>query len=113
MTDVYRPVDELRRQGLIGATVPAATEEVLNTLTPPQVDVFIKVKQRVDALEAADVQSQPVEDGSLALAMTRAMGWDQPRVEHVGAEVEGMALPPVAECACLCTGSGGGGGSSN
>jgi hypothetical protein len=112
MTDVYSPVDELRRQGLIGATVPVATEEVLNTLTPPQVDVFVKVKQRVDALEATDVQSQPVEDGSLALAMTRAMGWDQPRVENVGDEVEGMSVP-VAECACLCTGSGGGGGSAN
>jgi hypothetical protein len=112
MTDVYSPVDELRRQGLIGATVPAATEEVLNTLTPSQVDVFIKVKERVNALEAADVQSQPVEDGSLALAMTRAMGWDRPRVENVGGEVEGMSAP-VAECACLCTGSGGGGGSAN
>jgi hypothetical protein len=113
MTDTYNPVDELRREGLIGATVPDATAEVLSTLTPPQVDVFVKVKRRVDALEAADVQSQPVEDGSLALAMTRAMGWDRPRVEHVGGEVEGMSSPPVAECACLCTGSGGGGGSTN
>jgi hypothetical protein len=43
--------------------------------------------------------------------MTRAMGWDRPRVENVGGEVEGQSAI-VAECACLCTGSGGGGGSS-
>ncbi|ASW53570.1 aroma-sacti cluster domain-containing protein [Plantactinospora sp. KBS50] len=111
MTDVFSPVDELRRHGLLGEDVPEATEQVLSALSEPQVDVFVKVKQRVDALESPDVQDQPVDDGSLALAMTRAMGWDRPKVEHSGGEIEGMSAP-VAECACLCTGSGGGGGSN-
>jgi len=112
MTSVFNPVEELRREGLIGDQVPEATKQVLNTLTEPQVDVFVKVKQRVDALQSPDVQSEPIDDGRLALAMTRAMGWDRPRVENVGGEVEGMSVAPPAECACLCTGSGGGSGSA-
>jgi hypothetical protein len=50
-----------------------------------------------------------IGDGGLVIAMTQAMGWDRPRVERVGGEVEGMSSAGV-ECACLCTGGGGGGG---
>jgi hypothetical protein len=109
MTNVFNPVEELRRNGLVGSDLPETAQRVLNTLTEPQVDVFIKVKQRVDALQSPEVQANSVQDGSLAIAMTQAMGWDRPRVERVGGEVEGMSVAG-AECACLCTGSGGGGG---
>jgi hypothetical protein len=109
MTDVFNPVEELQRNGLAGPDLPETAQRFLSTLTEPQVDVFVKVKQRVDALQSPDVQAHNIEDGSLAIAMTQAMGWDRPRVERVGGEVEGMSAAGV-ECACLCTGSGGGGG---
>jgi hypothetical protein len=109
MSGAFNPVEELKRHGLYGDSVPSATEQVLHTLTAPQVRAFIEVTQRANALRSPEVQAHSVQDGGLAIAMTQAMGWDRPRVERVGAEVEGMSVAG-AECACLCTGGGGGGG---
>jgi hypothetical protein len=110
MTDVFSPLDELKRYGLLGNEVSETTEQVLSTLTRPQVEAFVAVKRNVEVLQSADVQGQSVENGSLALAMTRAMGWDRPTAEAIDAEVEGMSQPVQGSCACLCTGGGGGGG---
>jgi len=105
MTDVFSPVEELRRHGIYGGGASPATEQIINTLSEPQVRAFI------DVWESTEVQGQSADAG-LAVAMTRVMGWDRPRAQEVGGEVEGMSVAPPAECACLCTGSGGGSGSS-
>jgi hypothetical protein len=112
MTDVFNPVEELRRNGLCGPGTPASTEQVLGTLTRPQVEVFVQVKRRVDAASRGKPFS-PDQNAQLATAMTAAMGWDRPSSTLVEAEVEGMAAissPAPGNCACLCTGGGGGGG---
>jgi hypothetical protein len=106
MPEAFNPVEELRRHGLLDDSLSAEAEQAISMLTSEQVGAFIEVKRRVEALQEPGVQDQPVEDGSLALAMTRTMGWDRPSMAAVGAEVEGME----SACACLCTGGGGGGG---
>jgi hypothetical protein len=105
VTDAFDPITELRNHGLCGNNVPAATAQILGTLTRPQVDVFVQVKQRIDTFRQGARPSE-AEDTRLARAMTQATGWDRPSMAAVGAEVEGME----SACACLCTGSGGGGG---
>jgi hypothetical protein len=110
MTDVFNPVEELRRHGLVGNSVPPATERILGTLTPAQVDVFVQVEQRVGAARSGTPFSAD-DDARLASVMTRAMGWDRPSATLVDAEVEGMSVSAMeSKCACLCTGGGGGGG---
>jgi hypothetical protein len=110
MTDAFNPVNELRRNGLVGSNVPTGTEQILGTLTQPQVDVLVQVKQRVDA-EHRGATPSTASDAALAQAMTKAMGWDRPSAALVDAEVEGMSVSATeASCACLCTGGGGGGG---
>ena len=104
MTDVFKPVEELRRHGLYSGGASPATEEIINSLTEQQIRAFVDVRT------SAEVQGHSVDEQSLATPMVRAMGWDRPQAQE-SAEVEGMAVP-VAECACLCTGSGGGSGSS-
>jgi hypothetical protein len=109
----FDPLEELKQHGLIDDSVSAEAERILATMSQDQVEACIEVKRRVDVLEEPAVQDQPVEDGSLALAMAHAMGWDRPGSVLVDAEVEGMAAissPAPGNCACLCTGSGGGGG---
>jgi hypothetical protein len=99
MTDVFKPVEELRRQGLYSGGASPATEQIINTLTEQQVRAFV------------DARTSPeVEGHSISGAMVRAMGWDRPRAQET-AEVEGQSAI-VAECACLCTGGGGGSGAS-
>ncbi|MET8147147.1 hypothetical protein ACIBSW_12095 [Actinoplanes sp. NPDC049668] len=105
MTDVFKPVEELRRHGIYSGGASPATEEIINTLTPEQVQAFIDVRT------SPEVQGHSFDERGFSSAMVRAMGWDSPRAQET-AEVEGMSLPPVAECACLCTGGGGGSGSS-
>jgi hypothetical protein len=113
MSEEFDAVGELKEHGLLDDSVTTEAERILSTLTPTQVEACIEVKRRVDALEDPAVQDQPVEDGSLALAMASAMGWDRPSSALVDAEVEGMSVSATeASCACLCTGSGGGGGAS-
>lgn len=102
MTATFDPATELRRHGLYGGAVAPATEEIIGTLTEPQVRAVIEIS-------SPDVQAH--DANGLALAMTRVMGWDRPQAQDTGSEVEGMSAP-VAECACLCTGGGGGSGSS-
>jgi hypothetical protein len=104
MTDVFRPVEELRRHGLYSGGASPATEQIINTLTEQQVQAFVDVRT------SPEVQGHSVDEPSIAGAMVRAMGWDRPRTQET-AEVEGMSVP-TAECACLCTGGGGGSGSS-
>jgi hypothetical protein len=111
MTDMFNPVEELKQHGLCDDSVSAEAERILSTLTREQVEACIEVKRRVDVLEEPSLQAQPIEDGSLALAMSSAMGWDRPSATLVDAEVEGMSVSAMeSKCACLCTGSGGGGG---
>ncbi|GAA5194525.1 hypothetical protein GCM10023322_59150 [Rugosimonospora acidiphila] len=110
MADVFSPIDELKRNGLCGDDVSGPTADVLATLTRPQVEAFVAVKRNIEVLQSADVQGQSVDNGNLALAMTRAMGWDRPAAQTIDAEVEGMSQPVQGSCACLCSGGGGGGG---
>jgi hypothetical protein len=110
MTTAFNAVEELRRHGMCGDEVSPDIERTINTLTRPQVEVFVKVKERVDALSSDDVQRQSAADGSLALAMMQVMSWDSPVAEAFDPEVEGMAEEPRDVCACLCTGAGGGAG---
>jgi hypothetical protein len=109
MTASYDPVAELRSHGLAGDSLPQVTEEVLGRLNKQQVDSFIKVKEHVDTLSAAEVQAHSADDAELAMAMAKAIGWDKPAAED-GSDVEGMSMA-APECLCLCsTASGGGGG---
>ena len=110
----FDPLEELKQHGLIDDSVSAEAERILATMSQDQIEACVEVKRRVDVLEGSAVQDQPAEDGSLALAMAHAMGWDRPSSTLVEAEVEGMSTAPVSpapgNCACLCTGGGGGGG---
>lgn len=105
MTDVFQPVEELRRRGLYSGGASPATEQIINTLTEDQVRAF------ADARTAPEVQGHSLDERGMAGAMVRAMGWDRPRAQE-SAEVEGMSNVVVSECACLCTGGGGGSGAS-
>jgi hypothetical protein len=106
MKNAFDSVEELRRHGLAGNSVPSTTEQVLSTLTKPQVDFLVKAQQQIAARQGAPAVGS---DGSenLALAVTQAMGWDRPSATAVDAEVEGME---EGNCLCACTGGGGGGG---
>lgn len=110
MTESFDPVAELRSHGLVSDNVPQPAEEVLGKLGRYQIETFVKAKERADALSSPDVQAHSVDDGALALAMAKAMGWDRPAAEDEGSDVEAMAMAAPA-CACLCsTASGAGGG---
>jgi hypothetical protein len=108
MTNSANPVEELRRHGLIDDSVSSADAEwILSSVSNDQLTAFVDTSRRIEALQDPSVQEQPVDDGSLALAMTKAMGWDRPTATAGDAEVEGMA---AGSCLCACTGGGGGGG---
>jgi hypothetical protein len=108
MTNASNPVEELRRHGLIDDSVTNADAEwILSSVSNEQLTAFIDTSRRIEALQDASVQEQSVDDGSLALAMTKAMGWDRPTATAADAEVEGMS---TGTCLCACTGGGGGGG---
>jgi hypothetical protein len=108
MTNASNPVEELRRHGLIDDSVTNADAEwILSSVSNEQLTAFIDTSRRIEALQDASVQEQSVDDGSLALAMTKAMGWDRPTATAADAEVEGMSS---GTCLCACTGGGGGGG---
>lgn len=109
MTESFDPVAELRSHGLVSDDVPQQTEEVLGKLGKYQVQTFIKAKERADALQGPDVSAQSAESGALALAMTKAMGWDRPTAQGTEREVEAMA-EAIDACACLCGAAAGGGG---
>jgi hypothetical protein len=101
MTNSFNAVEELRRGGLAGNSVPAATEQALGTLTKPQVDFLVQAQQHITAAR------EGTPDGALVQVLTRVMGWDQPSATSLDAEVEGME---EIKCLCACTGGGGGGG---
>jgi hypothetical protein len=102
------PVEELQRQGLLGDGVSGKDAEWIRAVvSDDQLSAFVDTAERIDALADPAVQQKPVEDGSLALAMVKILGWDQPAATAVDAEVQGME---EGNCLCACTGGGGGGG---
>jgi hypothetical protein len=102
------PVEELQRQGLLGDDVSGKDAEWISAVvSDEQLSAFVETTKRINALAEPAVQQQSVEDGSLALAMVKVLGWDRPAATAVEAEVEGME---EGNCLCACTGGGGGGG---
>jgi hypothetical protein len=102
------PVEELQRQGLLGDGVSDKDADwISSVVSDDQLSAFVETAKRINALAEPAVQQEPVEDGSLALAMVKVLGWDRPSATAVDAEVEGME---EGNCLCACTGGGGGGG---
>lgn len=101
-------VEELQRHGLLGDNVSGADADwILSAVSDDQLSAFVDTTRRIEALASPEVQQASVEDGSLALAMAKVLGWDRPAATEVDAEVEGMT---TGTCLCACTGGGGGGG---
>jgi hypothetical protein len=99
MTTTFNAIDELRRHGLAGDSIPPATGQILSALTKPEVEFLVQAKQHI----ATSTPDGP----SLTQAMVPAFSWDRPNATPVDAEVEGMS---EGSCLCACTGGGGGGG---